>query len=119
MPSLPLPKCRVPTCPERARAKGKSLCLEHERERYREEETLYPSDPFYWSRAWRRARSSFLWSNPLCVSCEERGAVVSASVVDHIVPRSSGGADFDRGNLQALCRDCHQQKRARERHGQA
>jgi 5-methylcytosine-specific restriction protein A len=32
--------------------------------------------------------------------------------VDHIVPRSAGGADTP-GNLQPLCRPCHSRKTAR------
>ena len=30
--------------------------------------------------------------------------------VDHIVPLSKGGAPFDLGNLQPLCRECHNNK---------
>ena len=36
-----------------------------------------------------------------------------ATEVDHVIPRSLGGAD-EMENLQSICRDCHKKKTASE-----
>jgi 5-methylcytosine-specific restriction protein A len=35
--------------------------------------------------------------------------VTAANQVDHIVPKAKGGTDHE-GNLEALCRPCHETK---------
>lgn len=49
----------------------------------------------------------------LCQACKRAGLIRVATDVDHIVPRSDGGVD-GLSNLEALCRDCHKAKTARE-----
>lgn len=66
-----------------------------------------------YDRQWRKRRRLYLARHPLCVECEGRDHVVQATQVDHIVPRSRGGADGD-DNLQALCAACHSRKTVRE-----
>lgn len=49
-----------------------------------------------------------------CVRCgktEREGAQLE---VDHIQPLSKGGNPFDEGNLQTLCKECHQEKGVEE-----
>lgn len=46
----------------------------------------------------------------------ERGEVVVATEVDHIVPKRLGGRD-EIENLQALCKSCHSRKTMMERSG--
>lgn len=70
---------------------------------------------FYNTPAWKKCRKAFRAANPLCKSCEQRGRIVSADVVDHIVERRDGGADLDWSNLQSLCHACHNAKSADER----
>ena len=72
---------------------------------------------FYQSRQWRLVRAAFLREHPLCGACSERGGLVPARVVDHVVPVKDGGARFDRANLQPLCVSCHNHKTARETAG--
>jgi len=59
----------------------------------------------------------FLRAHPLCADPfgvhAERGELVAATEVDHIVSRKRGGAD-DESNLQALCKSCHSRKTALE-----
>ena len=43
---------------------------------------------------WRKARETYLWSNPLCVMCKEQGKVEVANVVNHIVPHKGDQALF-------------------------
>ncbi|MFN9971948.1 MAG: HNH endonuclease, partial [Phycisphaerae bacterium] len=40
---------------------------------------------------------------PVCRICQ----AAVATEVDHIVPLRAGGPRLDRGNLQALCHQCH------------
>lgn len=72
---------------------------------------------FYQSAAWRAVRAAFLRAHPLCRLCEARGALVAATVVDHVTPLKDGGARFDWGNLDALCVSHHNAKTARETAG--
>lgn len=58
---------------------------------------------------WRKLRDQVLREEPLCRLCQGRGHVTPATEVDHIVPRSQGGASA-RGNLQGLCGPCHRKK---------
>jgi len=53
----------------------------------------------------------FLKRNPLCVECLERGNIVPATVVDHIIAHKGDMRLFwDRDNWQALCTQCHNRK---------
>ena len=58
---------------------------------------------------WQKLRARVLADEPLCRSCQR-----PATEVDHIQPRSKGGALWDRENLQALCSACHSRKTSRE-----
>jgi 5-methylcytosine-specific restriction endonuclease McrA len=57
-----------------------------------------------YDRQWRRRRASYLAEHPLCVACGNR-----ATVVDHRVSLSKGGADAP-SNYQSLCASCHGRK---------
>jgi 5-methylcytosine-specific restriction enzyme A len=64
---------------------------------------------------WRRARQAFLKRNPFCVACRAEGRLVSATVVDHVVPHHGDPVLFwDEGNWAAMCKPCHDAKTARE-----
>lgn len=49
----------------------------------------------------------------LCQACKANGKIRAASEVDHIRPKADGGTD-DINNLQAICKQCHVAKSARE-----
>ena len=55
-------------------------------------------------RKWARVRLQVLdrdgWR---CVQCGKAGRLE----VDHVTPMESGGAVYEKRNLQALCRPCH------------
>lgn len=116
MGTLPLPKCRIPTCTERTVQRGRSLCPKCQREEYKQR-SEYESDPFYWTPEWRKTRARQLRKQPFCEECERGNKVTKANVVDHIIPRRQGGADFAEDNLQSMCSDHHQKKRRQERGG--
>ncbi len=64
---------------------------------------------------WQQAREAYLRAHPLCARHEERGEIVAATVVDHIVPHKGDMSLFwKRSNWQSLCKDCHDLKTATE-----
>ena len=79
------------------------------------EEKQFGNDPFYHSPAWRKLRAWHIAREPLCRECKAKGKVTQGQVVDHIQPRSQGGASLDPDNLQTLCHKCHNRKRAKEK----
>lgn len=57
---------------------------------------------------WRKARQTFLSKNPFCKSCHDRGMLIRADVVDHIIPhRGDTKLFWDKANWQPLCTPCH------------
>lgn len=68
--------------------------------------------------AWDKLRKRILADEPLCRACMEQGRVTAASHVDHITPKAQGGTDAP-ANLQALCKQCHQDKTTRDSGGRA
>lgn len=69
----------------------------------------------YRTKAWHRLRTITLRDNPLCVYCEQLGRLTPATVVDHVVPhKGDEGLFYDQGNLQSLCKPCHDSVKARQ-----
>lgn len=63
---------------------------------------------------WDKLRKTILQRDKhLCQPCLAKGRVTVATQVDHIRPKAKGGTD-DEGNLQAICKPCHDEKTARE-----
>ncbi|QBY44290.1 HNH endonuclease [Arsenophonus nasoniae] len=52
----------------------------------------------------------------LCQGCLVEGRLITATTVDHILAKATGGNDAE-SNLQALCWPCHRTKTAREKRG--
>lgn len=68
-----------------------------------------------YSARWDTASKVFLANNPLCRRCEAAGLLVPATVTDHIRPhRGDSELFWDPGNLQPLCKPCHDRKTACE-----
>lgn len=60
-------------------------------------------------------RPAQLLREPFCRECARRGVRTRATVVDHVQPHRGDWNKFiDRGNLQSLCKNCHDRKTARE-----
>lgn len=105
MPRKPKKPCRYPGCPNLTET---SYCEEHQHlyqtERAGSVQRGYDSH-------WRKARSRFLKSHPLCVRCRMDGKLVKATVVDHIIPHRGDEALFwEESNWQAMCKSCHDHK---------
>jgi 5-methylcytosine-specific restriction protein A len=52
---------------------------------------------------WRRLSERLRQSQPWCTSCGSTDDLT----VDHVVPLSMGGKEYDVDNLRVLCRPCH------------
>ena len=69
-------------------------------------------DGFYNDRKWQKIRDYVITNEPLCRSCLERGKVVPAKDVDHIIDVDDDPSlAYDIDNLCPLCKTCHQIKR--------
>ena len=107
MPRKPNIPCKHPGCPKLV-SHNSQYCEEHKELHKHEYRTS--QEKGYTSR-WRKARSVFLKTHPLCESCKKNGRLVKAAVVDHIIPhRGDQDLFWDRSNWQALCKSCHDRK---------
>ena len=71
------------------------------------------TDSVYSTARWQRLRKMMLRRQP---ACQAEGCNELAREVDHIVPMSNGGAQYDMANLQCLCTSCHARKTLKEYH---
>ena len=117
MPMKPTKICIEPNC-GRPAAAGDCRCPEHARAHAK----AYGTSPhrveratMYNSRAWAALRREVLMEQPFCAVCLAEGRYTPAQVVDHITPhRGDARMFFDKGNLQPLCKRCHDIKTAKE-----
>jgi 5-methylcytosine-specific restriction protein A len=65
---------------------------------------------------WQKVRDMFLHTHALCeMDCKDKGLVVAAEVVDHIIPIAERPElRLDPSNLRAACKPCHDRRTARE-----
>ena len=64
---------------------------------------------------YQRFRKRILHIEPLCRPCRSNGLTVGAEEIDHIVPVYRAPDRFwDTGNVQPICRSCHESKTAEE-----
>lgn len=65
----------------------------------------------YGTKRWQEMRLAQLQAEPLCERCIDKDRVTAATVVDHIDRHGNDERRFyDRGNLQSLCKRCHDKK---------
>jgi 5-methylcytosine-specific restriction enzyme A len=73
---------------------------------------------WYSLAAWRRRRTAQLATEPLCRYCQAIGHTRAATVVDHIIPHRGDWSLFIEGELQSLCKSCHDSvAQAKDTHG--
>ena len=74
---------------------------------------------WYNQKAWKVRRQAQLEAFPLCHYCEQIGQVTEARVVDHVIPHRGDADFFFNGEVQSLCKLCHDSVKAREENGNA
>lgn len=113
MPRKPKRPCSYPGCPELTEGR---YCEKHDKEMAREYNRNNRTYKHLYNTArWKRLRIQFLKEHPLCEECSRKGIAKPAEVVDHIIPhRGNKELFWDEDNLQALCKECHDRKTAKE-----
>lgn len=75
---------------------------------------------FYSSKAWQKCRTSYMKSvSGLCERCFKKGLIVPAVIVHHkewLTPENihNPAITMNFENLEALCRDCHEEEHSEE-----
>lgn len=62
---------------------------------------------WYKSQEWQRKRRYQLNKYPLCNYHLQKGETVAATVADHVTPHRGNKELFFNGELQSLCKSCH------------
>lgn len=118
MPSAAPRPCRRGGCPQLVTTRD-GMCDEHRADRRRQDDQRRGSAASRgYGRKWQEARDGFLAKHPLCQcpECDEgRVRLRPAEVVDHKIPHKGDRVLFwDRDNWQAMAKECHDRKTARE-----
>lgn len=115
MPKASPRPCRSPGCPQLVTERD-GYCEAHRKAAQAAiDARRVSSSKRGYGRKWQEARAAFLAKYPLCKAHDDRGEVVAATVVDHVIPhRMDLKLFWDRGNWQPLCKPCHDAKTARE-----
>lgn len=103
-------RCSVPTCSGVVRDDVCDVCGPKKRSDGYDVNRSSAASRGY-DRRWQKLRMQILRAEPLCRACAQRGLVVAATDVDHVIPKRNGGKDV-KSNLQALCHSCHSAKTA-------
>ena len=56
---------------------------------------------------WRKRRRHQLYLEPYCRLCRQRGVLRAAEIVDHVRHHGGNWNAFWLGDLQSLCKPCH------------
>ena len=57
----------------------------------------------YASKRWQQVRIRRLVKTPICERCDLK----LATICHHVKPLRKGGSPFHEGNLQSVCKKCH------------
>lgn len=107
MPTRPPRQCRKQGCPHTVTG-ATGYCDTHKGEPYRWEQERENSGQRGYDATWQRLRRRYLALHPFCQDCRERGQVVEATLVHHVVPVLEDRTQrLETGNLRALCARCH------------
>lgn len=107
MPTAPRHPCRAALCPKLAPS-GQPYCEDHASEGNRWRGTTTERG---YGASWQRIRLRVLKGEPLCRRCAAKGLAVPARDVHH---RDENPHNNARGNLEPLCRQCHEETKRRE-----
>ena len=110
----PLKPCSAPGC--QALVRGARYCDKHEHLAAAWATSKRADRTGMTGRPWRRQRDQILSRDGYlcqCQECRDKGRLMVASEVDHIIPVSQGGSD-DPENLCAIAAECHRKKTQKE-----
>ena len=108
MPYKPIMLCRHPGCAALVPA-GQKYCEEHKPLHSK------PAAERGYGYNWWKASKEFLVRHLMCMKCRDKGNLMKATVVDHIIPyRGDQKLFWDQNNWQSLCKKHHDQKTSRE-----
>jgi 5-methylcytosine-specific restriction enzyme A len=66
---------------------------------------------WYQLERWRRRRRHQLRVEPLCAMCLKLSKVEPATIADHVVSHRGDWNEFWLGELQSLCKPCHDSRK--------
>lgn len=73
---------------------------------------------WYKTKAWKLKRQRQLAAEPTCRHCASKGVTKAATIADHVEPHRGDPVKFWEGELQSLCKPCHDRwKQSLERRG--
>lgn len=73
-----------------------------------------PWHAWYGTAKWQRRRHHQLRIHPLCAMCLARNIPEPATVADHVTPHRGDPIKFWAGDLQSLCKPCHDSRKRME-----
>jgi 5-methylcytosine-specific restriction protein A len=73
-----------------------------------------PVRDWYYTHRWQRRSKAQLAEHPLCVRCASKGKVTVARIADHVKRHNGVWNEFWLGELQSLCRNCHESSKKYE-----
>lgn len=113
MPNAAPRPCTHPGCGVLVRD-GSGRCDKHKRAEAKQlDERRGTAASRGYGYKWQQAREAYLREHPLCKRHEDKGQLVPATVVDHIIPHKGDMSLFwRRSNWQSLCKPCHDLKTA-------
>jgi len=113
MPNKFKKPCAYPGCPALT---VNRYCKKHERMVGKAMDKERPSSNARgYTATWQRRRREYLRENPLCRHCQNKGKLIPADLIDHIIPHKGDMNLFwDETNWQPLCTECHNRKTMNE-----
>jgi 5-methylcytosine-specific restriction protein A len=100
------------------RSPGYQPRQEQNRDYDRRRRTQNPWRSWYNKPVWKRRRADQLARQPLCERCMRNGMTIEADVVHHVMPHHGDWHLFVSGELESLCKRCHDREaQAEERAG--
>ena len=79
--------------------------------------SVEPWRRWYWTARWKRRRAEQLARQPLCERCLKGGIVTTATVAHHRIRHQGNETLFWDGELESVCKPCHDGEAQREEHG--
>ena len=97
----------MPTRAPIFRPSGQQPRIEQKRDFDRYRRKAKPWRRFYGTVEWQTLRTAQLIAEPYCERCQPKGYVVRATVVHHKKPHRGDWQLFVTGELESLCKRCH------------